>query len=84
MNTKGGVTILAVLFGICYFMFGMITYQLLKPDITDQRDSNHLNCSSPSSDGDKVTCLLLDGVIPLFIISILSATGGIITDAIIK
>lgn len=73
---------LAIVFAIFYFMAGMITYQVLKADITIQRDADHLNCSSPDTAGDRVTCLVLDGVIPILIISILSVTGGIITDKI--
>ena len=84
MNKRGSITILAVLFAIVYFMLGMIVYQLIKPDITDQRDLNHLNCSSPTWDGDKFTCLILDGVIPIFIITILSTAGGIATDQVTR
>lgn len=84
MNKKGGVTLLAVLFAVMYFMFGMMTYQLIKPDITTQRDANHLNCSSPSTDGDRVSCLVLDGTIPLMIILIFSTVGGIITDQALR
>ena len=83
MNKKG-VTMLAVLFAVAYFMFGMIIYQLIKPDITIQRDASHLNCVNPTWDGDKVTCLILDAVIPIFIITILATAGGVITDKAIK
>lgn len=83
MNKKG-VTILAILLAVAYFMFGMIVYQLIKPDITDQRDASHLTCSAPSTAGDKITCLILDGVIPLFIITILATAGGIVTDQAIR
>ena len=79
---KRGVVAIAILFAVIYFMVGMITYQLIKPDITIQRDSNHLNCSSPSTDGDRISCLLLDGIIPYLIIAVLSTAGGIITDQI--
>lgn len=80
MRNKKGLTLLAVWIAIAYFMFGMITYQLLKPTITITRDSNHLNCAAPDTSGDKLTCLLIGGVIPLFIITILSIAGGIITE----
>lgn len=83
MNKRGS-TMLVILFAICYFMVGMIVYQLIKPDIVIQRDSDHLNCASPSTDGDKVSCLFIDAVIPLLIIAILSTTGGIITDRVIR
>lgn len=80
MNKRGGITLLAIVFALLYFMVGMMAYQFLKVDITAQRDSDHLNCSSPSTDGDRVSCLFLDGVIPIIVITILSVTGGIITD----
>ena len=79
---KRGMTLLAVLFGIVYFMVGMITYQLIKPDIAVQRDTDHLKCASPDDWGDKFTCLILDSVIPLLIILIMSTAGGIITDGV--
>lgn len=84
MNIKGGVTMLAVLFAVAYFMMGMIAYQLLKPDIAIQRDASHLDCSAPTWAGDKITCLILDSIIPLFIITILSTAGGIVTDQVLS
>lgn len=73
---------IVVFLAVAYFMFGMIVYQFLKPDIAIQRDSDHLNCSAAMDWGDMGICLVLDGVIPLVVIGILSATGGIITDKI--
>lgn len=83
MNKQGKMG-LAILLGVCYFMFGMITYQLIKPDITESRNATHMNCASTTYAGDKVVCLLIDGVIPLLIITILSVAGGIITEQVIK
>ena len=83
MNKQGKIGI-AILLAICYFMFGMITYQLIKPDIDIQRDVTHMNCTAPDTSGDMIVCLILDGVIPLLIISIVSIAGGIITEQVIK
>ena len=83
MNKKGKLG-LAILFAIAYFMFGMITYQLLKPDITISRDATHMNCDATTYSGDKVVCLIIDGVIPFLIISILAVSAGIITEQSIK
>ena len=75
---RGGM-MLAVLFAICYFMFGMMAYQLIKPDIAIQRGATYLNCADPDTSGDAVTCLILGSVIPFLILTIVSVTGGIIT-----
>ena len=83
MNKKGAA-MLAILFAIVYFMLGMILYQFLKPDITIQRDADHLNCALPDTAGDRFTCLILDAVIPIIILGILSTAGGIITDSVLK
>lgn len=67
-----------ILIAVVYFMAGMILYQFLKPDISIARIS--VACTAPVTYGDKGICLILDGVIPLFIIAVVSATGGIITN----
>lgn len=81
---KRGVTMLAVLFAIIYLMFGIITYQLLKPDIAIQRDASHLKCAAPDTPGDMAICLILDGIVPILIILIFATAGGIVTDQAIK
>lgn len=81
MNKKGS-TMLVVLLAACYFMFGMILYQFLKPDIAVMRDASHMNCSSTTDYGDMGICLILDGVIPVVVIGILATAGGVITDKI--
>ncbi|UCD20934.1 MAG: hypothetical protein JSW08_00080 [archaeon] len=65
-------------------MFGMVTYQFLKPDIAIQRDASHMNCSAPDTSGDKVICLILDSVVILVVITIISAAGGMITNRALK
>lgn len=82
MNKKA-TTALSVIFAIMYFMVGMMGYQFLKADITIQRDATHLNCAVPDTHGDKLTCLLLDGIIPLLILAVLSVAGGIVTDKLV-
>ena len=84
MMNKKGFTILAVLFGIVYFMVGMITYQLIKPDIAVQRGASNLDCANTTDWGDMGTCLILDGVIPLIIITIIATAGGMISDGVLN
>lgn len=82
MNKKG-VIAFTVLMAVLYFIAGMYLYQFLKPVIDEQRNASFLDCSSPDTDGDRVSCLLIDAVIPLVVIGILSTTGGIITERVL-
>lgn len=84
MNKKGSIGSIAfiALIAICYFMFGMIIYQFLKPVIDVTRTG--LSCATPDTSGDKVVCLIVGSVVPLAILTILSVTGGIITEKMIK
>lgn len=56
----------------------------IKDDVTTTRDATHMNCAAPTTDGDKIVCLIVDGVVPLFIIAVLATAGGYITDNAIK
>ena len=81
MNNKGSSIFLIVLIAVVYFMAGMIMYQLIKPDIDLARTG--LSCSSPTTAGDRFDCLVIDGIVPIVVITILSATGGFITEKVI-
>lgn len=76
MNKKGSA-LLIILFAIIYFMAGMIIFQLIKPDITLARTS--LTCTNPDDDADMFNCLIIDSVVPIFIVLVLSVTAGYIT-----
>ena len=85
MNNKGQIAELglAVLIAMMLFMSGMIALNILKDSVTDARTG--LSCSSPAtiSDGTKILCLIVDGVVPYFIISIISVAGGLIISKFI-
>ena len=80
MKNKKGQAMLAILFAVMFYIFGMLVFNLLGDEVAAARVS--LSCATPSiiSDGTKLTCLIIDGVIPYFIIGILSLAGGIITS----
>lgn len=70
---------LGIWFAIIFFIFGMLFINFIGPDITTAR--NGLSCTDPSiSDGTKLTCLAIDGVMPYFIILVISIAGGIILE----
>lgn len=81
MNRKGA-TLFIALAAIIYFMFGMLIYQFLKPDIVLTRTS--LECSSPDTSGDMAMCLFIDGIIPLVVLGILASAGGYLTDRALR
>ncbi len=86
MNKKGQVGI-AVIIGIMIFLSGIVVINILKPDITIARSATTgLDCSNATgiSDGTKLTCLAVDLVIPYFIVIILSAAGGVITNKVMR
>lgn len=70
----------AIIVAIVLFMIGMINVNFIKDEVTRARGSSQMNCSdSTISDGSKLTCLLIDIVVPYFIIIVISTTGGLIT-----
>lgn len=86
MNNKGQMGI-SVIIAMMIFLSGIIVINILKPDITLARNAaTGLNCSGADSisDGTKLTCLAVDLVIPYFILIILSAAGGMITNKLMR
>jgi len=87
MKNKRAQTLgLAILVAITIFIVGMLSVNFLKPEITRARDADNLNCAdtyAPAiniSDANKLTCLVVDVVVPYFIVLIFSVAGGLITS----
>lgn len=83
MNAKGQTTMLSVWFAIFIFLFGIVFINFLSLDVDTARTA--LSCSSAStiSDGTKLTCLVVDIVLPYWILLILSVAGGLILDRLL-
>jgi len=81
MNKKGQTLGIAVMITITIFIVGMLSVNYLKPEITRARDASNLDCGNAAviSDATKLTCLVVDIVVPYFIILIFSVAGGLIT-----
>lgn len=81
MNNKGQTTLgIAIIVAIMIFIIGMISINFIKDEVTNARSSVNLNCSGGSiSDGTKLTCLVVDLVVPYFIVIIFSVVGGLLT-----
>ena len=90
MNNKAqssGIPNLLLAFMVAGFLFliGMGIINIIKPEVTNARSSGNLDCSSSTiSDGTKVTCLLIDIVVPYVFVIIFAAAGGIITARFIQ
>lgn len=85
MDRRGqlGTLGFSVIVAVMLFMVGMLTINLLTPQIDQTRLD--LSCSTPGSisDGTKLTCLITDGVIPYFFVIVMAAAGGFVTNKIL-
>lgn len=77
MNRRGGI-MLGILIAFMVFVAGALIIEPMKDNITITR--GELNCSNVGSisDGNKLTCLIVDGALPYFIITFLSIAAGFI------
>ena len=80
MNSKGQSLLFAIIGAVMIFMAGMLFLNHVMDDVTLSRTVG-FNCDdSTISDGTKLTCLGIDLVIPILIISIVSLSGGLIIN----
>lgn len=89
MNTKAQTMGLAVIIAIMIFLVGMLFVNFIKDEVTRARNATNLDCTNTAdfpdgiSDGTKLTCLVVDIVVPYFMIIIFSVAGGILTARLI-
>ena len=86
MDNKGQTLMIAILFGVFIFILGiLIVINFIPNEVDNARASDSLDCSNTAniSDGTKITCLIVDGTIPLLIITILSIAGAIISNRLL-
>ncbi len=85
MNKQGQAGIFIIV-AIMIFIVGMVSVNLIKPDVTTLRSATGLNCVNASaiSDGTKLTCLAVDITIPLILVSIFAVAGSLIITKFIK
>jgi len=81
MNKKGAGLGIAIIVAIMFFIVGLTSINMITPEVTRTTASAQLNCANASaiSDGNKLTCLAIDLVIPYFILIVFSTAGGYIT-----
>lgn len=81
MNKRGAGLGITIMVSITFFLIGIMFINYLTTDVSLARASDALDCSNASgiSDGNKLTCLAVDLVIPYFILLVFSTAGGYIT-----
>ena len=85
MNKRGSAGI-AVVVALMLLIIGMLVVNFLMPEVTRARAATDgLDCANASgiSDGNKLTCLAVDLVIPYFIVIVFAASGGFITKRLL-
>ena len=77
MNKKGQAALLGLAIGIMVFMLGMAFIDPITDVIDEVRAGDQLDCDNSSiTDGQKTTYLVVDLILPYFIVVILSIAGA--------
>ena len=80
MNNKGQSLLFAIIGAVMIFMAGMLFLNHVMDDVTLARTIGFDCDSSTISSGTMLTCIGIDLVIPILIISIVSLAGGLIIN----
>jgi len=77
LNKKGQTAMLGLMIGVFIFLLAMVFITPLADVITESRATSELDCSNASiSDGKKLTCLMVDLILPYFIGVVIAVAGG--------
>jgi len=77
LNNKAQTAMIGIMIGIFVFILAMIFIDPLSDVITETRAADQLDCSNSSiSDGKKMTCLMVDLLLPYFIGVVIAVAGG--------
>ena len=79
MGKCGQVALVGLMVGIFVFMMAMVFIDPIKDVVTEARGTSQLDCANTTiTDGNKMTCLLVDLILPYFIGVVLAVAGGYI------
>ena len=74
---QGQAALVGLMIGIFVFMLAMVFIDPIKDIITEARGTAQLDCSNSTiSDGNKMTCLVVDLLLPYFIAVVIAIAGG--------
>ena len=76
-NRRGQAALVGLMIGIMVFTLAMIFIDPIGDVIDVTRGADQLDCSNSTiSDGNKATCLIVDLIMPYFIVIIIAVAGG--------
>jgi len=76
-NRRGQAALVGLMIGIMVFMLAMVFIDPIGDVIDVTRGADQLDCSNSTiSDGNKATCLIVDLIMPYFIVIIIAVAGG--------
>ena len=68
----------SIIIALIIWFAGTMVIEMIEGNIDTARIDNE--CTNPTSDGNKLLCLMFDATIPYFILMILSIAGGMLTS----
>ena len=74
---KSQTAVIGIMIGVFVFMLAMVFIDPLSDVISESRAAGQLDCANVSiSDGMKLTCLMVDLILPYFIGVVIAIAGG--------
>ena len=74
---------LAIMSTVMFFIIGIMLVNVLMSEVTSGRLNLSCSAADSISDGTKLLCLVLDGIIPYMIVTVLAVAVGFITDKLL-
>lgn len=78
MNRTGQTLMLSILFAAMFFIFGITFLNYIQPEVKNTQTALDCNNVNAISDGTKLMCLAVDGVVPYFVVLVISSAGGVV------
>ena len=84
-NKRGQVALIAMAIGIFIFFLGISFIDPIKEVVVEARGVEQLDCANSSiTDGAKTTCLIVDLILPYFIVTIIAIGGAWVSARIVS
>lgn len=77
LRNKGQAALVGLMIGIMVFMMAMVFIDPIKDTMIQVRAVDQLDCGNSSiTDGEKMTCLVVDLILPYFIVIVIAIAGA--------
>jgi len=79
MNKRGQLVVVNIMIGLALIIVGVVVIDPLKEVLTIASNSDNLDCSNASiGTGNRMTCIVVDFVLPYFIGMIMAVAGAFV------